>query len=111
MWQAPWVAHPLDGIQEKLNRADENIGNLNREIVSFFNDGPYPVLPDKDDGLFQEAVDYHSSRIIPQRFSVLAGEIIHHLRSCLDHLAWILSNEEKRVRDPQGIEFPIFPWP
>lgn len=101
------MTHPLEGITEKLKRADENIRNLDGEIAAFFKEGLYPVLPHDDEEAFQKALHYHASRIIPTRFSVLAGEIVHHQRSCLDHLVWLLSSEVKRRKDPQGIEYPI----
>jgi hypothetical protein len=39
---------------------------------------------------------------------VLAGEIVHHLRSSLDHVAWQLSSEAYRRTKAHAIEFPIF---
>jgi hypothetical protein len=42
------------------------------------------------------------------RFSVLAGEVIHHLRSCLDHLVWQLSSEPFRSAHSDRIEFPVY---
>ena len=49
-----------------------------------------------------------TKRAIPLRFSVLAGEIVHHLRSCLDHIVWHFSNPAYRTdeRKRRYIEFP-----
>ena len=102
------MVHELDGINGKIKRADECIGNLDREITAFFSQSQHPVIPNQDDKMFRIACDYHLGREIPLRFRVLAGEIIHHLRSCLDHLIWQLSSNEKRLKDPQGIGFPVF---
>jgi hypothetical protein len=98
---------PFDGIDEKLKRANENIKNLDSEIVAFFNSGKYSVLPDNDRQAHLEAVAYHKNRIIPPRFSVLAGEVIHHLRSILDHIAWFFSDPAIREAHRREIEFPI----
>lgn len=99
--------HPFAGIAEKLGRADENIVNLHNEILAFFETGKYPVIPNPDDEHWQEAVNYHKNLRVPLRFSVLAGEIVHHLRSCLDHIVWVFSSESAR-RDHEGIlAFPI----
>jgi hypothetical protein len=42
--------------------------------------------------------------VVPPRFSVLAGEIVHHLRSCFDHVTWNFSvgatPEHKRIDFP-----------
>jgi len=105
------MVHPLDGIREKLKRADESIGNLNGEIKAFFDEGLYAVMPDQEDKAFQEAIDYHSKRTVPVRFSVLAGEIVHHLRSSLDHLVWLLSDDSYRRSHPTMIEFPVLTQP
>jgi hypothetical protein len=72
---------PLDGGDAKLARAYENIRNLEREIGAFLRDGQYPVVSDEDPTSTQEAAKLHTSRPVPIRFSILAAEIIHHLRS------------------------------
>ena len=96
------------GIEEKLKRASQNIVNLEIEIRAFFQSGKYyPILPSPNDESWQEAVDYHRKREIPQRFSVLAGEIVHHLRSCLDHIVWQFSSDTYRRESPNAIEFPV----
>ena len=97
----------LEGIYEKIKRADECISNLERESSAFFATSAYPDIPQDDDERFQTVLNYHRGRPIPIRFKVLAGEIAHHLRSSLDHLMWQLSSKSKRAEDPSGIEFPI----
>src|SRR5260370_884562 len=98
----------FDGIDEKLKRASENVRILEKEIARFFQEGKYPVLPEHDKKQLLEAIDYHKQRAIPLRFGVLAGEIIHHLRSCLDHVAWQFSSPEYRKDHVRQIEFPVF---
>ncbi len=100
--------HPFAGIAEKLKRANQNINQLNSEINRFIQRGQYPILPDPDSVEWEEAVTYHRTKPIPLSFAVLTGEIIHHLRSCLDHVSWHFSDSESRASDPNGIEFPIF---
>jgi hypothetical protein len=95
------------GVFEKLKRANENISNLESEIKSFFQNGEYAVLPEDNKELLLKAIEYHNKRVIPLRFSVLAGEIIHHLRSILDHVVWESSSEAYRQDFPRRIEFPI----
>ncbi len=96
------------GIEEKLKRADENIVNLDTEINRFFQDGEYSVLANYDDEALLKAAEYHNARRIPPRFNVLAGEVVHHLRSCLDHVAWQFSSEQYRRDRFWKIEFPVF---
>jgi hypothetical protein len=92
------------GIGAKLKRADENIFYLHEQIALFFQEGDYPVLPKSDREEFLKAIQYHRNRIVPPRFSVLAGEIVHHLRSCFDHITWHFSvgatPEHKRIDFP-----------
>jgi hypothetical protein len=96
----------FDGIAEKLTRVKENIFNLESEISGFFQEGDYPVLPENDRKLLLEAIEYHKNRIIPPRFSVLAGEVVHHLRSCFDHIVWHYSTGPKQNEMP--VDFPVF---
>jgi hypothetical protein len=99
--------HPFAGVIIRLHRADENITNLQLEIFRFFQECKYPVMPDTGDERWQEALNYHRSLPIPKRFSVLAGEIFHHWRSCLDHIVWICSSAAYRKSYENVIQFPI----
>lgn len=103
--------HPFAGISEKLKRADQNIVNLNNEILQFFTESKYPAIPDVKDQSWQDAVNYHRGLQVPKRFSVLAGEIIHHLRSCLDHIVWHFSSDTAKLLHENALEFPIFSKP
>ncbi len=100
-------SHPFSGIAEKLNRSHQNILNLEAEIARFFQESEYPVLSKDNKQVIAEAVEYHSKRPIPLRFSVLSGEIIHHLRSCLDHIVWHFSAPDYRKKNITAIQFPI----
>ena len=100
--------HRFAGIAEKLKRVGESISNLEREIKLFFQDGEYPVLPEPYSEEWPAAVKYHQHRPIPLRFAVLTGEIIHHLRSCLGHAVWALSDDNSRETKDREIEYPIF---
>ena len=100
--------HPFCGIAEKLKRTDQNIRNLQAEIDLFFQTSKYPVMPDMHDDRIFDAMKYHRDRPIPMRFRVLAGEIVHHLRSCLDHVIWEFSSDSYRKEFFYLIEFPVF---
>lgn len=93
-------------IAAKLKRAEENIYNLNSEMERFFNESDYPTLPQDDRELHRKAVEYHMNRVIPPRFSVLVGEIIHHLRSSFDHVVWHFSVGSKVNNMP--VDFPVY---
>lgn len=98
---------PLEGIREKLKRADQNIVSLQSEIAVFFEEGKRPSVGERSiELIFKEALD-HGHRKVPVRISVLTGEIIHHLRSALDHIMWKLATRQARIKHPTKIEFPI----
>lgn len=100
--------HPFAGIAEKLKRADQNILNLQSEIEGFIQSGKYPVIPNPQGQERQEALAYHRNKVIPLRFSVLAGEAVHHLRSSLDHIVWHFSSATYKASHEGAIEFPVF---
>jgi hypothetical protein len=96
------------GIVQKLERATQNIVNLKSEIDGFFDKCKYPILPKMNDERHLEAVEYHKALKIPIRFGVLSGEVIHHLRSCLDHIVWLFSDVAYRgSKEGRYIEFPV----
>jgi hypothetical protein len=105
------MTHPFDGINEKLKRSSENIRYIESEVTRFFEESDYPVFPQDDKKLILEAIEYHRQREIPPRFSVLIGEVVHHLRSCLDHIAWHFSTLEYRRDHFRRIEFPVLEAP
>jgi hypothetical protein len=107
------MPHPLDGIHKKLERANENIRNLEREIAVHLApvplvhfEGVHATVTQQDREAWEKLRDYTHQKV-PLRFSILAGEIIHHLRSSLDHLAWQLSDPTTRDAARRWIEFPI----
>jgi hypothetical protein len=98
----------LEGINEKLKRANENILNLEAEITRFFQESKHPIIGNEYKNLLLKKAEYNFSRKIPIRFSVLAGEIINQFRSSLDHIAWPLAIPDERRNHPTKIEFPVF---
>jgi hypothetical protein len=102
------MPHLLDGCYAKLGRAEESIANLQAEIATFFNGNPKPyeiVGEHQSDGLKYQFV-VRGNPTLPLRFAVLAGEIVHHQRSILDHLLYslIIRNSRSPTRKNQ---FPI----
>jgi hypothetical protein len=87
---------PLDGCWAKIERANENIKNLEAEITTFVHPDPYIVVGNVDHQK-KECTFVADAKTIPLRFSVLAGEIIHHLRSSLDHLICTLVVQQSNV--------------
>ncbi|HET9406023.1 MAG TPA: hypothetical protein VFO39_02185 [Candidatus Sulfotelmatobacter sp.] len=110
--------HPLDGARERLKRADEDIRDLERAIAEFLApvpvvtwtvEGSEPIVTDENRKAFEELRKFIDGPV-NLKFRVLAGEIIHHLRSCFDHLAWELSSPGFRANPDSAreIQFPIY---
>lgn len=98
----------IAGLREKLKRANESIQNLNTEIVAFQKERPKGGFSKDKQKASAQLVEFNRNREVPVRFGVIAGEIIHHLRSTLEHIAWALSSDSYRNSSPRAIGFPIF---
>src|SRR6266404_964011 len=86
----------LAGVHEKLKRAEESIRDLNSQIVAFLRERPEGGFSHDKQKAAKEFAEFHAKRVIPLRFGVIAGEVIHHLRSSLEHIAWMLSTDGYR---------------
>lgn len=86
------MAHPLDGCGAKIRRAEESIHDLEQEITAFFQGDPppYKIVKQHQNNGLEYAFLALGEPEAPLRFAVLAGEIVHHLRSSLDHLVYAL---------------------
>ncbi len=104
------MLNPMDGCWAKIERADEHIRYLATEIQRFAdsNVDRYRVFTeiDRESGLcVVKAVD-QGLDAPPLRLSVIIGEILHHMRSSLDHLVWALVSR-KNANASFRVSFPI----
>lgn len=99
------VPHALEGCRAKLQRATEQVQYLDTEITSLLNSGAYSVV-----GTDEFPRSRYAFRTlgppVPLRFSVLIGEIVHHLWSIFDHIVWALASKEGKP-DHERIAFPV----
>lgn len=102
------MPHLLDGCWAKVERAEEHIQVLNNEIAGFLssNPKPYEVGGEHRKNGRQYALTIRATKSVPLRFAVIAGEVVHHLRSSLDHIlhALIVHNKGTPSRNNQ---FPL----
>jgi len=86
------MPHPMDGCRAKLERARETLDALELEVANFLSKDPPPVrLETKHiNGGLEYAFIAYGEPNPPLRISVIAGEIVHHMRSSLDHLIYAL---------------------
>ena len=101
------MTHPLDGCRAKLDRAFELTTDLEDKLRQFLsaNPKPYKIKGEhrNEDREFHFVV---SGPPPPLKFSVLTGEIIHHLRSSLDHAIWAIATR-KGTSPSERLQFPI----
>lgn len=95
----------LDGAREKLVRAEELIGVIDLEVSDLLRSGRYRVTGQHHHELREVSFTAFGPPL-SSRFSVLAGEVVHHLRSSLDHLIWQLVISNGQVPNERN-EFPI----
>ena len=98
----------------KINRAEELRNALDKEIWEFLQDERNRATMRAD---ADAQTGYHilSLQTVPdlsafqQRTSVIVGEIVHDLRSTLDHLTWQLAchNTNENPLYPRTVQFPI----
>jgi hypothetical protein len=97
----------LDACWAKLRRAEEQIYFLDKQLRSYMERDAYEIVSEpapRADG--KRWCKYSSVQDPPLRLSVVLGELIHDLRSSLDHLVWQLVR--LNGRRPSGRNgFPI----
>lgn len=93
----------------KLDRARKHINELQDEINRFLSTSPYSVSSRND--IQSQKLIYYVTKAegTPSIFAVIIGDILHELRSTLDHLACqlvIIETNGQQI-DLKNIAFPI----
>ena len=98
----------LGGVFAKINRADAHLKLLDEEWRKYlgFEPRPYGFTIHMEPQSGNHTIYAEIVRSPPPTFSVIVGDILHNLRSALDHLAWELV---KRAGGKPGrhTSFPI----
>jgi hypothetical protein len=102
----------LQGVREKLLRADELLQNIREAQADYVTTETFGIR-----GQFEEHIPEKTGRSgltwradlqppPPLRIAVLCGDFVHNLRSALDHLSWalVVENGGTPRRDTQ---FPV----
>lgn len=101
------MSDPLVAVYAKLGRAEIHLKALQDQVATFLDSEPYGIRehfhPDKGSYCLTIEVRHEP----PLLLSVILGDLIHNLRSALDHLAWqlVLANNSEPTKRTQ---FPIF---
>jgi hypothetical protein len=76
-----------EGIIAKLDRADEHLERLNREIGTWLDGKPHAYWAKPDFHAGRYSIHVTVNEVPPPLLSVVCGDYVHCLRSALDHLA------------------------
>jgi hypothetical protein len=101
----------LELVRQKAERAKEQFRDLDAEVLAFRDSAPYEVIPDKDSEPGQIRYRLASVKPVPLKIAHLTGEVIHTLRSTLDHLAYQLlltANPNAPEKERSRVDFPIY---
>jgi hypothetical protein len=82
--------HPLFGIRLKLQRAQEQLSELQATVESFRELKPYRFTSEYDANRRRLTLRAKFLRPLDGMWGVQIGEIVHNWRSALDHLVWEL---------------------
>ncbi len=90
----------------KLDHARGHLDRLQSELVEFERFRPFQHVRDWD----EEGVAYvyraQVNREPPPAVGLLIGDVLHNIRSALDHLVWELDDRDADLK--RETEFPIF---
>ncbi len=97
--------HRLEGCQLKLDRAYEHTETLYQAVQGFLRRNPHEPIPE----VHVQPPEYVAWMKVredpPLRWGIIAGEVIHNLRSALDHLVHQLALANGKT--PGGISYPV----
>ena len=109
--KAEWIFDEYMGVRLKLQRAGEQIDALQAEMIGVLNTEPYPYMPRAhfDKQSQNLIVSVHVQKLPEPMWGIKVGEIVHNLRSCLDHIVWqLVVHKHGRPPVTKMNQFPIF---
>ncbi len=83
--------HELRGVAKKIQRVDFLINGLENASNELLKQRPVDIRGSFDQDPKKYVLKAYGDNSIPDMYAVLAGEIIHHLRSSLDYLVCSLA--------------------
>lgn len=107
----PSHGDPLFGVAAKIGRADyliEELDGLVNEFLLRLDDQAITSQVESDHDLHAYRVTMRQP-LVPHQIAVLVGDVLHNLRSAIDHLARALveASGARAVDGPGGTTFPV----
>jgi hypothetical protein len=101
------VSSALEGINAKLDRADESLRTLDDELARISNGKPLRIGIDVDFQSGWNTAYIEHAKPLPPRMSVFIGESLYHGRSALEHLVWALVKANRKKAGKHN-SFPVW---
>jgi hypothetical protein len=80
----------LAGCRAKLDWAEKNLDSLNAELKTFFEDDAQTFVTKFDEADQAHVITFKEANKIPIEWGIALGNIVHDVRSALDHLVYQL---------------------
>jgi len=102
------LGEPLDSLVLKIDRAKRHTRELESEHEKFLRDSAYRI-DFRTDPNTRERVHYLAEvKPVPKTFSVILGDALNNLRSCLDYAIYAMVQVgQPQALKPNEIAFPI----
>lgn len=102
------MPEPLANARLKIERAKEHIEQFKSMLKAWNNSRPYVIGTKIDTQAGQHVYYIEKAESLSPGFSAVAGDVIHNLRSALDHIAYeMCTGSGQTPPKPWEIEFPI----
>lgn len=102
--------HPLVGCIAKYQRAKDHFDNLNGKVLQRYGDGGHPTfrISRGIDPINSESFQWVVQSVDqpPLEWATIVGDVVHNLRSSLDHMVYELSFLGTRGRPGGRTSFP-----
>ena len=96
----------FDSARAKIERARKQMDALQAVFEGFYKSKPYSIRQELDPQAGEKRLVFHADPL-PLEWSVIIGEIVHNLRSALDHSIYELTRIEAG-HPLDRTEFPVF---
>lgn len=95
------MGHPFDDCRCKVERAKQQIGDLEKVALAFKETDPYRVTSEFDPKKTEHVFKVHIVAPIPTLYNILVGECLQSMRSALDYAICALApNVDERTGFP-----------
>ncbi|MCA1832767.1 MAG: hypothetical protein LC750_08580 [Actinobacteria bacterium] len=97
----------FQGVRAKVARAVEQTNLLESQLERFIDEQPYTIEQVPNPKTSRKALIFRPTKALPLEWPVVVGEILHDLRSALDHAVYELTVAEQGHAFDKT-EFPVF---